>query len=44
MEHFSESESSELYALLSRYSANFDIDSQEFYLLTKEMTEVRGRM
>lgn len=43
-EHFTEAEASEIYGLLARYSANFPIDSQEYYLLTKEMADVRGRM
>ena len=43
-EHFTEQECRELYALLAKYSNGFPVDSNEFYLLTKEMADIRGRM
>lgn len=44
IESFTVSESEELYALLAKYSAQFPVDSREFYLLMKDMSETRGRM
>lgn len=43
-ENFTEQELNELYALLAGYSKQFAVDSREFYLLTKDMSSVRGRM
>lgn len=44
IENFTEQESEQIYKLLGEFSMQFPIDSEEFYLLTKERAEVRGRM
>lgn len=44
IEHFTVQECNELYAILAKVSAHYAVDSHEFYLLTKEMADVRDRM
>lgn len=44
IEFFTEQEANELYALLAKYSARFAVDSREFYLITKDMSNIRGHM
>lgn len=44
IEEYNEAELTTLYQLLQKESCSYPIDSTEFYVLTKAMSDVRGQM